>query len=137
MINNDFEIRIGDLIRKYGRRWLVEQEISEQIIFFHLNTLSSSIVVKVDFDLTMTLLAHNLYRKLATDLPGFKQCTVDSLYRKFIDGRATVKIENQNLSVTLNRRAHMPILHELSVFNKVTKLKWMKGTIEFKIGTSS
>jgi hypothetical protein len=39
------------VVRRYSRRWLVEKAISEQIEFFHLNRLSSSIVIKVDFDL--------------------------------------------------------------------------------------
>ncbi|MCK4762875.1 MAG: transposase, partial [Candidatus Aminicenantes bacterium] len=47
MITNDFDSPIGTLIRKYARRWLVEQEIAEQVQFFHLNQPSSSIVVKV------------------------------------------------------------------------------------------
>ena len=50
LITNDFELPINQIIRKYARRWLVEQEIDEQIQFFHLNRLSSSMVIKVDFD---------------------------------------------------------------------------------------
>ena len=60
LITNDFDMSLQNVIRKYSRRWLVEQEIAEQIAFFHLNVPGSSIVVKVDFDLTMSLLAHNL-----------------------------------------------------------------------------
>lgn len=48
LITNDFELPINQIIRKYARRWLVEQEIDEQIQFFHLNRLSSSMVIKVD-----------------------------------------------------------------------------------------
>ena len=59
LITNDFTITLPKLIQKYSRRWLVETEISEHIDFFHLNRNSSGIVVKVDFDLTMTILAHN------------------------------------------------------------------------------
>jgi len=49
----------------------VEKTISEQIEFFHLNRLSSSMVIKVHFDLTMLILAYNLYRLLAPELPGY------------------------------------------------------------------
>jgi hypothetical protein len=55
-------------VRKYCRRWLVEKGIAEQIDFFHLNRVSSSMVIKVDFDLIMTVLAHNIYRLLASKL---------------------------------------------------------------------
>ena len=54
IITNDFDIKIEDIVRKYARRWIVEKENSEQIAFFHLNNVSSSMVIKVDFDLTMT-----------------------------------------------------------------------------------
>lgn len=137
LITNDLEMPAKDLIRKYCRRWLVEKEISEQIVFFHLNQLSSSIVVKVDFDLTLTVLAHNLYRKLAERLPGFENCNVETLYRRFIDGRASVKIEKEKMAVALSKRAHMPILFEAPWLNKKTKLSWMQSTIDFTIGTSS
>ena len=69
ILTNDFKSSIVTIVRKYARRWLVEQKISEQVHFFHLNHLSSSIAVKVDFDLTLSLLAHNLYRRLAISIP--------------------------------------------------------------------
>ncbi len=65
LITNDFDLDVRKVVKKYARRWLVEKEIAEQVVFFNLNNPSSSIVVKVDFDLTLSLLAHNLYRVLA------------------------------------------------------------------------
>lgn len=67
------------MIRKYTRRWLLEKGISEQIEFFHLNRVSSLMVIKVDFDLTMSILAHNILRLLAMDLPGYSHNTDFSL----------------------------------------------------------
>ena len=52
MITNEFDLTTEKIIRKYARRWIVEKSISEQIDFFHLNMVSSSMVIKVDFDLT-------------------------------------------------------------------------------------
>jgi len=57
IIMNDFDMSIEKIIRKYARRWNVEKTIAEQIDFFHLNLVSSSMVIKVDFDLTMSILA--------------------------------------------------------------------------------
>ncbi|MGH2624927.1 MAG: transposase, partial [Sphingobacterium sp.] len=62
IITNDFDLHTEQIVRKYARRWNVEKLISEQIEFFHLNKVSSSMVIKVDFDLTMSILAHNIYR---------------------------------------------------------------------------
>ena len=64
LITNDFDISVEAVVRKYSRRWLVEKGIAEHIDFFHLNRVSSSMVilvlctkyaVKVDFD-TCTVL---------------------------------------------------------------------------------
>lgn len=137
MITNDFTTPAAILIRKYGQRWLVEQEIAEQIAFFHLNQLSSSIVVKVDFDLTMTLLAHNLYRYLAKHIERHENCTVATLHRLFIEGRANVQMTKKHAHVSLSKRSHSPLLFEVPWMQKKTKLSWRGLDIDFSIGTSS
>ena len=137
MITNDFEASLPALVKKYARRWLVEQEIAEQIAIDHLNQLGSNIVVKVDFDLTMSLLAHNLYRVLSRELPGFEQCTVPTIYRKFIENGAQIQIEEHMITVSLKKKTHMPILFELSWMNEKTPLSWMGVNIQFKVDTTS
>ena len=131
MISNDFDSDSKFLIRKYARRWLVEQEIAEQIKFFHLNQPSSSIVVKVDFDLTMSLLAHNLYRKLAIQLPGFQNCTVPTIYRNFIENGAKIKIEQDSIWVALKKKTHLPILFELPWMRKKTYISLLGMNLIF------
>jgi hypothetical protein len=135
LITNDFESPIAALVRKYARRWLVEQEIAEQVSFFHLNQPSSSIVVKVDFDLTLSLLAHNLYRVLAEQLSGFENCTVPTLFRNFLDTGAHVKIRGKTIEVILKKKTHMPILFGVPWMNQLSPLSWMDATINFKVGT--
>jgi len=66
IITYNFDLTIEFVIRKYCKRWLVEKGIFEQIDFFHLNRVSSSMVIKVDFDLVMSILAYNLYRLYAS-----------------------------------------------------------------------
>ncbi len=137
MITNDFTMDVRDIVKKYARRWLVEQEIAEQIAFFNLNNPSSSIVVKVDFDLTMSLLAHNLYRILTTNLIGFERCNVPTIFRNFLDNGALVKVKNNNVTVSLKKKTHLPILFELPWLNKITKLSWLGVNIKFQSSTTS
>ncbi len=115
IITNDFDLKADIVIRKYARRWLVEKTISEQIEFFHLNRLSSSIVIKVDFDLTMTILAHNLYRVLAIDLERYSHFSDKSLYEKFIMNSGEVEVSDQHITVKLKKKRHLPLL--LSTMN--------------------
>jgi hypothetical protein len=137
LITNDFAMDVRDIVHKYARRWLVEQEIAEQILFFQLNHPSSSIVVKVDFDLTLSLLAHNLYRRLAQHLPGFEHCTVDTINRKFLENGARVSIEGNTVTVHLKKKAHLPILFELPWMKQTTRLSWMNLNIQYVPGTVS
>jgi hypothetical protein len=110
LITNDFEISLDQVIRKYARRWLVEQEINEQSQFFHLNRLSSSMVIKVDFDLTMSLLAHNLYRLLASDLEGYSHLSATSIFEKFICNSGQIRLGEDTISVAMKKKRHLPIL---------------------------
>jgi transposase len=137
MLTNDFDMSTVQVIKKYGRRWLVEQEIAEQVSFFHLNQLSSSIVVKVDFDLTLTVLAHNLYRYLAKHISRHENCTANTLQRRFIEGRAKAKVTGNNVLVTLSKRSHSPLLFEVPWMNKKTKLSWHGFKIGFSQDTTS
>lgn len=139
LITNDFELGVSALVKKYGRRWLVEQEIAEEIAFFNLNNPSSSIVVKVDFDLTLSLLAHNLYRRLAKELSGFEKCTVETLNRKFLENGAKIVIEKNIVEVHLKKKTHLPILLELPWIKKMktTFLSWLGIEIKFMAGTVS
>jgi len=112
ILTNDFNISAGDLIRKYAKRWLIETEISEQIHFFHLNRNSSGIVIKVDFDLTMTILAHNLYRLLASELPGYSHNRAQTLFDTFIDNYGDIVVGKKEITVKMNRKRALPLLRE-------------------------
>ena len=61
LLTNDYQSSLSAILSRYARRWLVEKSISEQLAFFHLNRLSSSMVIKVDFDLATTILAYNVH----------------------------------------------------------------------------
>lgn len=115
IITNDFDLKVDEVVRKYSRRWLVEKTISEQIEFFHLNRVSSSMVIKVDFDLTMTILAHNLYRLLANDLERYSHFSDNSIYEKFIMNSGEIEVGNQEIKVKLKKKKNLPQL--LTIMN--------------------
>ena len=110
IITNDTDISLEDLVRKYSRRWLVEKEISEQIHFFHLNRNSSGIVVKVDFDLVMTLLAHNLYRLFAMNIDGYSHCEAKTIFNKFILNAGEATITDTEILVKLKKKRTLPLI---------------------------
>jgi hypothetical protein len=114
MITNDFDITLENLVRKYSLRWLVEKDISEQIHFFHLNRNSSGIVVKVDFDLVMTILAHNLYRLFAQGLDGYSHCEAKTLFNKFIRNAGEVIVSEKDIVVSLKKKRTLPLILDVN-----------------------
>jgi hypothetical protein len=129
IITNDTDISSDDLVRKYSRRWLVEKEISEQIHFFHLNRNSSGIVVKVDFDLVMTLLAHNLYRLFAMNIDGYSHCDAKTLFNKFILNAGEVTISETEVLVKLKKKRTLPLILQQLVDSSADTLvfPWLHG----------
>jgi len=103
-------ITIRRRVRKYCRRWLIEKSIAEQVDFFHLNRLSSSMVIKVGFDLVMTILAHNLYRLLALELGRYQHLTDQSVFDRFIYNAGTVAISKNDIRVSLKKKRDLPQL---------------------------
>jgi hypothetical protein len=136
IITNDFDTALKELILAYARRWLVEKSIAEQIEFFHLNLLGSSIVVKVDFDLTMTLLAYSLYKMLAKHLPGFEKSTARNLFFDFIDNGAEVEIINKKMFVSLRKKVHNTLIFESDLFKQPVHIPWLQN-LQLKVDSQN
>lgn len=127
IITNEFDLSLDKLIRKYARRWLVEKTISEQIEFFHLNHVSSSMVIKVDFDLTMSILAYNLYRLFAMDLVRYEHLTAQSIYEKFISNEGDVEIGNELITIKLKKKRNLPMVLETMKKFETIKIPFLKN----------
>jgi len=138
IITNDKELPVQQIIRKYSRRWLVEKGISEQIEFFHLNRVESSMVIKVDFDLCMTILAHNIYRIYATQLDRYSHMTAHRIYDKFIANSGYVEIKNDTINVELKKKRDLPLILEIMAQYKNRKIPWLGNkTLNFVPSCSS
>jgi hypothetical protein len=130
IITNDFDITTEKVVRKYCRRWIVEKGISEQIEFFHLNRISSSMVIKVDFDLTMTLLAHNIYRLFALDLERYSEFSDERIYGKFIANNGTIQVDGTDINIELKKKRDLPQIIEMMKDYQGLKYPWLNN---FKI----
>ncbi|MCK5278335.1 MAG: transposase, partial [Cyclobacteriaceae bacterium] len=138
IITNDFDITTKALVRKYARRWLVEKGISEQIDFFYLNRVSSSMVIKVDFDLTMTILAHNIYRLFALDLDRYAHLSDEKIYEKFVPFQGKISINENEIIVDMKKRRDLPLILETMKNHKDVKYNFFEGrTMKFIGATSS
>ena len=114
LISNDWARPVELLVGDYARRWRVENGIAEAVKFFHLNALSSPILVKVHFDVVLTMIADTLYSMLARRLRGFEECDAPRLFRHFIRGKGTVAVKGNQITAAYPRRAHRPILRQVN-----------------------
>ena len=127
LITNDFAAPAELIVGNYARRWRVENGIAEAVKFFHLNALSSPILVKVHFDVVMTMVADTLYSRLAQQLRGFEDCDAPKIFRQFIRGKGDIAVRGHDLSVHFAKRAHNPILRAVAWQNLPQELPWLDG----------
>ena len=125
LISNDFDAPLELLVGNYSRRWRVENVISEAVKFFNLNALSSPILVKVHFDVVMTMIADTLYNMLAQRLRGFQDCDAPKIYRHFVKGKAKITVNSGELTVTYPRRSHNPVLRAVPWHRLPKSISWL------------
>jgi hypothetical protein len=116
-----------DVIQTYASRNHVENQLGEQISFFHLDCLCSDVRLNVDFDLTLTVLADLLYRRLAERLRGFGRTGPARLFRKFVDTSGLIEITGSEVIVYLSKRAHNPLLKEAGLAQPTGPVPWLGG----------
>jgi transposase len=127
LISNDHETPVELLVGNYARRWRVENGIAEAVKFFNLNALSSPILIKVQFDVIMTMIADTLYSMLAQKLRGFESCDAPKLNRHFVKGNGNVLIKAGEIKIVFPRRAHNPILRAVPWQRLPQNLPWLDG----------
>jgi transposase len=128
IITNDFDAPLELVVGNYARRWRVENGIAEAVKFFHLNALSSPILVKIHFDMALTMVADTLYTMLAKKLRGFELCDAPKLYRHFVRGKGAVEVRDGAVTVTYPRRAHNPVLRKVPWDQLPMELPGLGGT---------
>ena len=139
LLTNDFDSTLSHILRRYAGRWIVDQSIAEQLVFFHLNRRSSSMVIKIDFDLAITSVAYNLYRLLALDLPtGHRHLPARTIFDKMLSAGASVHLAPDCCTVALKKNRYLPdLLHTIHTQDPV-RIPWLGNRrIEFQAATGS
>jgi transposase len=114
-----------ETIQTYASRNHVENQLGEQITFFHLDCLCSDVRLNVDFDLTLTVVADLLYRSLAGRLKGFERVGPARLFRKIVDTPGDIAITKDGVIVRLSKRAHNPLLKEAGLTKPTPPVPWL------------
>jgi hypothetical protein len=123
LITNDIERPTKQLFARHAERMSIENELDAYISGFHLDALSSGLPLNVDLDTTLTVIAGNLYRLLARQLPRYEHATPDRLWRHFLDSTGTLHIET--LTLELRVRTCHPVLIDAGLADQTTSIPWL------------
>lgn len=127
LLTNDRKTAASSLITRYAQRMLIENALSDAVRFFHMNALSSSVGIKVDFDMALLVMASGLYRLLARKMRGYADAQAGRVFRDLIDMPATVTVNPREVLVHFHRRAHLPIIIDSGLLNQPVCVPWWNG----------
>ncbi len=124
LLTNDRHATAKALITRYAKRMLIENALADAVSFFHIDALSSSVGMKVDFDMALLVFASGLYRLMARRMRGYQDAQARQIFRDLIDMPADISITEDEITVRFHRRAHLPIVLASGLFNKPVKVPW-------------
>jgi len=124
LLTNDRNISAAKLITRYARRMLIENALSDAVRFFHMDALSSTVGLKVDFDMALLVLASTLYRRLARTMRGYADAQARKVHADLLDMPATIEIGEAGVEVHFHRRAHLPIVISSGLLDKSVAVPW-------------
>ncbi|MHC4459222.1 MAG: hypothetical protein ACYS0I_19445 [Planctomycetota bacterium] len=127
IITNDKKSSCSDLISRYALRMLIENSIANAVAFFHTTALSSSVAIRIDLDVLLTLIGQATYQMFAQHLRGYEHSSAKVIFRKFIDTPAKIFIRPKEIEVQLNKRANNPILIHSGFVNSPFRIPWLQN----------
>ncbi len=125
IVTNDFDNTAKEIIETYALRWLIENNIQENIDFFSLNALSSPVIAKVDFDIAMTLIANTLYKTLSKKFKLFNNAKPKTIYRNIVEGSAKISISFDKIEVIFGKKAFNPLIMDWISSLPKLQVPWM------------
>ena len=127
VITNNRELPLETVLTIYARRWRIENKLAELVNFFNLNALSSPIMVRIHFDILLSVVGSFLYYRLAQDLPRFEKSLAPDIFRRFIDMPGRVRFDGHNFELQIRKRAHTPILLGVRQLQDAIEVPWLDG----------
>jgi transposase len=127
LITNNFDIPMETLALHYSNRWLIENKFSELVDFFKLNALSSPLMVRIYFDVALTVVADTLYKLLARDLRRFEDCTPKTLFGDFINCGCRGEVVGNEVIIRMKKKATTPVLKSMDRFRRSWPVPWWGG----------
>ena len=127
LLTNRRQMTAKQLLERYAKRWLIENQLSAQIRAFHLDALASQVPLAVDLDTTLSVIADSVYRHFARRLSGYQTATPDTIFRHFIKTPGQLHITPDRVEVRLEPRTRTPVLLDADYHQLTTTVPWWDG----------
>jgi hypothetical protein len=136
LLTNQLTRSARNLVGRYAKRMIIENAIADGIDFFHIDALSSSVAMKVDCDLQLTLMASSLYRLLGAQVgEGYETAQSRHIFRDFINATAQIAVTDEDVLVRFQKRAHNPLLIAAGFGKTATRIPWWGNRrLKFQFG---
>jgi len=136
LLTNQLRRSPAKLIQRYAERMLIENNIEDGVNFFHMDALTSAVALKVNCDLQLTLMASSLYRYLGQQIGnGYESAKSRHLFRDFIDATARISINEKEILVQFQKRAHNPFLIAAGFDEVDVPIPWLANKrLQFRFG---
>jgi transposase len=127
LLTNERRTSPKALITRYAQRMLIENALSDAVRFFHMDALSSAVGLKVDFDMTLLVVASGLYRLLADRMRGYRDAQARQIFRDIVAMPATITVTEKEVEVSFHRRSHLPIILASGMMEQPVAVPWWHG----------
>jgi transposase len=136
LLTNQLRRSAANLIGRYARRMLIENNIEDGVSFFHIDALSSAVALKVNCDIQLTLMASSLYRHFGQRIGnGYEVAKSRHLFQDFIDATALVMLDERTVCVQFQKRAHNPLLVAAGFDKTDIRIPWLGNKrLQFQFG---
>lgn len=135
LLTNQLRRSAVKLVERYARRMLIENNIADGVNFFHMDSLSSAVALKVNCDVQLTLMASSLYRYLGQQIgQGYETAKSQHLFGDFIDATARLEIDERTIWVHYQKRAHNPLLLAAGFDKTEVRVPWLGKRLRFVFG---
>ena len=124
LLTNQKRTSCKQLITHYAQRMLIENALSDAVRFFHMDALSSTVGLKVDFDMALLVVASGLYRLLARRMRGYSDAQARHIFRDLVDMPADINISEHQVEVSFHRRSHLPIILASGLIDQQVVVPW-------------
>lgn len=125
LVTNNRDVELETLALHYANRWLIENKFAELVDLFNLNALSSPFMIRIYFDVVLTIVADTLYRLLAKDLKRFEDCTPKTIFSDFINCRCNGEVVGDEIIIKMKKKATTPVFKSNDVFKKSYLIPWL------------